>query len=480
MVFVIDRSGSMAGEKMAQARNALHFILSRLSPDDRFSVIGFDESLTVLSETLQYPDRQSLANARRFVDTLSADGSTNLEAAMQTGLNILARSEPRPDAPKMIIFLTDGLPTAGVTDIGLIADSVGRANQEVAARLHVFGVGYDVNTHLLDRLAAENGGSVTYVQPGENLELVLSDFYGRIANPVLTDVQVSFAGMTVSDLHPQPLPDMFQGSSLLLTGRYQADGSDVTVRVRGRVGAAQREYVYHFNLEQAGDHHFVPRLWATRQVGQLLDQIRVAGETPALIEELRGLGLGYGLVTPYTTFAIQAQSSGAASAENMLLYDNLLDLGRGSGQTAIQARVQNQMYQQTDQANLATGANIINASQRSLAQVSNQNIDLSLLQTQQTDEPLTLRWLEDNIKIDRHVTFGSAAYFALSDDPEARPYLQSGSNVVFAYNGEVIAVADPENPPQEQQADALPQNEQPGVISGVYNFIQQLFRDQRQ
>jgi Ca-activated chloride channel family protein len=479
MVFVIDRSGSMAGEKMEQARNALHFILSRLNPADRFSVIGFDEDITALSDTLQTPDRQSLADARRFVDALSADGSTNLEAALQTGLNILTRSEPRPNASKMIVFLTDGLPTAGVTDIGLIADAVGRANQEVAARLHVFGVGYDVNTHLLDRLAAENGGSVTYVQLGENLELVLANFYGRIANPVLTDVQVSFEGMSVSDLHPQPLPDMFQGSSLLLTGRYQADDSNVTVRVRGRVGAAQREYVYHFNLEQAGDHHFVPRLGATRQVGQLLDKIRVEGETPALIEEIRGLGLGYGLVTPYTTFAIQAQSSGAASAENMSLYGNLVDLGQGSGQTTIQARVQNQMYQQTDQASLATGANIVNANQRSLAQVSNQNIDLSLLQTQQTDEPLTLRWLEDNLKIDRYVTFGSAAYFALADDPEARPYLQSGSNVVFSYKGEVIAVTNPENPPQEQAYEP-PQNRRPRIISGVYHLIQQFFGNQRQ
>ncbi|MCG3212370.1 MAG: hypothetical protein FOGNACKC_06024 [Anaerolineae bacterium] len=479
IVFVIDRSGSMAGEKIEQARNGLHFILSRLNPNDRFSVVGFDDDISVLSDTLQGPNRQSLADARRFVDALSADGSTNLEAALQTGLNILARSEPRSDASKMIIFLTDGLPTAGVTDTGLIADSVSRTNQELVARLHIFGVGYDVNTHLLDRLAAENGGSVTYVQPGENLELVMTNFYGRIANPVLTDVQVSFEGMSVSEMHPQPLPDMFQGSSLLLTGRYQAGDSEVTVLVKGKAGATQREYVYHFNLDQTGGHDFVPRLWATRQVGQLLDKIRVEGETPALVEELKGLGLGYGLVTPYTTFAIQAQSSGAASAENMSLYDNLPDLGRGSGQATIQARVQNQMYQQTDQASLATGANIINAGQQSLAQVSNQNIDLSLLQTQQTDEPLTLRWLENNVKIDRRVTFGSAAYFALADDPEARPYLQSGSNVVFAYNGEVIAVVDPKNPPQEY-ADDSQENQQSRIISGVYNFVQQLFGNQRQ
>ena len=475
IIFVIDRSGSMGGEKIGQARNALHFILNRLNANDRFSIVGFDDYMTVLSDTLQSPDRQTLANARHFVDTLSANGSTNLEAALQTSLTILAQSEPRSNGSKMIVFLTDGLPTAGITDTGLIADLVGRANQDMAARLHVFGVGYDVNTHLLDRLAAENGGSVTYVQPGENLELVLSDFYGRIANPVLTDVTVSFEGMTVSDLHPQPLPDMFQGSSLLLTGRYQAADSDMTVRVRGQAGETQREYIYHFNLDQTGDHEFVPRLWATRQVGQLLDQIRVEGENPALVKEIRGLGLGYGLVTPYTTFVIQAQSSGAASAENMSLYDNLLDLGRGSGQISIQARVQNQMYQQTNQANLATGVNIINTGQRSLAQVSNQNIDLSLLQGQQTfDDPMTPRWIEDNIKVDRQVTFGSSAYFALVDDPVARAYLQSGPNVVFAYKGEVIAVIDPENPPHEQTYDQ-PKNFQPGIISGVYNFIQQFF-----
>jgi Ca-activated chloride channel family protein len=375
----------------------------------------------------------------------------------------------------MIVFLTDGLPTAGITETGLIADLVARANQDVAARLHVFGVGYDVNTHLLDRLAADNRGSITYVQPGENLEVVLSDFYGRIANPVLTDAQVSFEGMTVNNLHPQPLPDMFQGSSLLLTGQYQATGPTVTVRVRGQAGETQREYIYHFNLEQSGDYDFVPRLWATRRVGQLLDRIRVEGETPALVEEIRGLGLGYGLVTPYTTFVIQAQSDGAASAENMSLYGNLVDLGRESGQIAVQARVQNQLYQQTDQANLATGANIINNGQRSLAQVSNQNIDLSLLQTQQSvGDPITPGWIEDNIKIDRHVTFGSLAYFALASDPATRPYLQSGPNVVFAYQGEVIAVIDPENPPQEQSY-APPQNYQPGILSGVYNFIQQFW-----
>jgi Ca-activated chloride channel family protein len=477
IVFVIDKSGSMSGQKIEQARNALHFVLNQLNPNDRFSIIGFDDRLTSMSQTLQRVDRETLIDARYFVDSLSADGDTNLETALQAGLTILEQSESRSDASKMVIFLADGLPTAGVTDSGLIANLVAQTNERVGARLHVFGVGYDVNTHLLDRLAENNGGMVTYVQPDENLELVLSDFYGRIANPVLTDVKLSFEGMEVSDLYPQQLPDMFQSSSLLLTGRYQANSSTVTVRMRGRAGEEERNYSYEFDLDQTGDHDFVPRLWATRRVGQLLDQVRVNGENPALIEELQGLGLGYGLVTPYTTFIIQAQIDGAASVENMSLYGNLSDLGQVSGKTTIQARVQNQMYQETDQASLATGANIVNKSERSMAQVSNQNVDLSLIRQQETiDGPITPRWIEENIEVGRQVIFGSEAYFALADDPEARPYLQSGSNVLFSYKGEVIAVRDPANPPQEQiyYPSQNYQTEDKSLMGGVYNLIQEL------
>ncbi len=478
IVFVIDRSGSMSGEKIEQARNALHFILGQLNPDDRFSIVGFDDRLLILSQNLQRVDRQSLSEARRFVDSLSADGSTDLEAALQTGLSILDSSETRSDASKLLIFLTDGLPTAGLTDGGLIANLVSQANEQTDARLHVFGVGYDVNTHLLDRLAENNGGSVTYVQPGENLELVLSDFYSRIAHPVLTDVELTFEGMAVSELHPRQLPDMFQGSSLLLTGRYQAIDSTVNVRVQGRAGGQVQTYTYHFDLDQSGDYDFVPRLWATRRVGQLLDRVRVEGESPALVEEIQGLGLGYGLVTPYTTFVIQAQTEGAASAANMNLYGNRTELNRVSGETTIQARVQNQLYQQTDRANLASGANIVNNNQRSLAQVIGQSVDLTLLRGQQNlNGPLTQSWLEQNIKIDRQVTFGSEAYFTLADDPAARPYLQSGSNVIFTYQDEVIAVQDPEQPP-EAQTDHQQLNRQTrdaGVISGMLNFVRQLF-----
>ena len=174
-----------------------------------------DDRIGVLDNVLQPVGDGVLREARRYVDELSAEGYTDLEGALQTGLTILSRSEAR-GATRMVVFLTDGLPTAGITDDVLIAESIAQANAETTYRLHVFGVGYDVNTHLLDRLAADNGGTITYVQPGENLEAVLTGFYGQIAHPVLTDLAIEYEGMTVSELHPKALPDLFHGSNLFL------------------------------------------------------------------------------------------------------------------------------------------------------------------------------------------------------------------------------------------------------------------------
>ncbi|MFP4343747.1 MAG: VWA domain-containing protein [Anaerolineales bacterium] len=451
IVFVIDRSGSMQGEKMSQAQNALQFILGQLNPGDRFSIVAFDDRLEAFSSQLRPADGVSLREARSFVEALYANASTDIEGALQTGLGVFEQSEVRPGVPRLLVFLTDGLPTAGITDERLIADLIGSANAEVEARLHVFGVGYDVNTHLLDRLSGENGGSVTYVQPDESLETVLSNFYQRIANPVLTDVTLEFEGLVAEDLYPRQLPDLFQDSNLLVTGRYRAQDSEITVRVRGRAGERIREYVYTFDLEESRGYDFVPRLWATRRVGELLDRVRVEGESAALIEEIRALGLGYGIVTPYTTFVVAAQADGAASLENMSLYDRGSELNQAFGEVTIQARVQNQAYQGAAQANLATGANVVHQGRRSLAQIASQSIDLTLLQAYDPAEgPITDAWIAANVQVDRQVTFASEEYFALAADPAVRPLLQSGSNVIFEHEGEVIAVEDPDAPVAEQ------------------------------
>jgi Ca-activated chloride channel family protein len=483
VVLVIDRSGSMSGEKIEQARDALHFILGQLGEADRFSIVSFNDRPERLSGALLPADGQALAEARHFVDRLSADGSTDLEGALQAALQILGSTESQ-GALQVVVFLTDGLPTAGVTDDARIARLVNETNNRLEARLHGFGVGYDVNSHLLDRLAADNGGTVTYVQPGENLELALTGFYSKIARPLLTGIRVEFEGMAVEDLYPETLPDLFQGSGLLLTGHYRATAGSASVWVRGQAGGESREYVYHFDLEETGSRDFVPRLWATRRVGALLDRVRVEGETEALAGEIRDLGLGYGIVTPYTTFVIEGQADGAASAANMDLYSRS-GLNAVSGQITIQARVQNQMYQEAAQANLAVGANVSNVGRHSLAQVGVQQVDLSLLRDARLPMgALGDEWIEQNIKIDRTVKFGSDEYLALAAYPEARAFLQGGSNVVFSYQGHVIAVRDSDfmradaeigADPAEVESAVPPTESQRSLVDNVLLLAVRLF-----
>ncbi|TFG72924.1 MAG: VWA domain-containing protein [Anaerolineales bacterium] len=470
IVFAIDRSGSMAGEKIQQAQDALHFILDQLNANDRFSIVGFDDVFSTVADTLLPVNHANLTAAHAFVSRLYDRNGTDIEGALQVALGIMKDSESRVGASRMIVFLTDGLPTEGVTDPQRIIELVTHANRSGEARLHVFGVGYDVNTHLLDQLASNNGGSVTYVQPGENLEAVMSGFYERIAYPVLTDVTVEFDGITVSDLYPQQLPDLFESSTLLLTGRYQGDEQGTaTITIHGNANGERHTYTYTVKLGDLENSAFVPGLWATRRIGHLLDIIRLEGESASLVEEVRAQGMRYGLITPYTTFIITAQAEGAASAENMALYGNTSELNRASGQTTIQARVQNQSYQQATQVDLARGANVLNNNGQTMVQMINQTIDLNLLRDYQSmDQAVTDTWLKTNFKVDRQVIFGSDTYFTLAADPLARAFLQSGNNVLFMFKGEIIEIRDDDQPFASQADDTSIESPGPAPAYPVY------------
>jgi Ca-activated chloride channel family protein len=490
IVFVVDRSGSMAGEKIEQARQALQFILGQLGEEDRFAIISFDDRIETQAEALQPVTAQTIRRAQSYVAGLYERGNTDIEGALRRGLEMLPRlrggGQPRSEATAasshvrsgVIVFLTDGLPTAGVTDEAAIVDSVRLGNKAVGASIHVFGVGYDVNTHLLDRIAAQNHGAVTYVQPGESLERVLTTFYSQIAHPLLTDVEVEFEGLTVEDVYPRQLPDLFVGSSLALVGRYSTtDSAEAVVWLRGHKAGEAWEQVYNFDLTEVDDHPFVARLWATRRVGELLDRVRVERETAALVEETKALGLRYGIVTPYTVGVVQGQASGAASAANMQLYqqdldgDGRPDINQVSGAATVGARAQNLAYQQATQVGLAAGANVVNVGDKSAAQVGRYAFDLSLVADLGLDSlPVADEgWLEENV--DRTVRFASEEYFELAKDAAVNQLLQAGPNVVFEHEGEVIAVQA--DPPPTQQAPA-PQDvghQEPEKLGGFDSLL---------
>jgi len=305
LVLVLDRSGSMTGEKIAQAKEALRFILSNLNPDDRFAVVAFSDFCEALGTSLAPVTAEAVSQASSWAAAIEATGGTDIDAALRLAFSLFETN----DRPRFLIFLTDGEPTAGVTDPATIAKNA-KASNDTSARVFVFGVGYNVNTVLLDQLAQENRGTTNYVLPGENLEATLSAFYRKIASPVLADTALAFEGVTTYDLFPRVLPDLFRGTQLLVLGRYRESG-DCRVTVSGTAAGVATAYTTIQTFSGVDLRaSFLPRLWAGRKIAYLLDQIRLYGEKDELVNEVVSLSKRYGIITPYTSFLVDESVRG--------------------------------------------------------------------------------------------------------------------------------------------------------------------------
>jgi Ca-activated chloride channel homolog len=309
LVFVLDTSGSMSGEKIVQAKEALNFVLHNLNPEDRFAVVSFSDYPRAHSNKLLAVSQETRTDVTDWVSRLIASGGTNIDEALVTALSLFEDNE----SPHYVIFLTDGQPTVGKTDpLSIITDTY-RANT-AHARIFSFGVGYDVNTLLLDRLSQENHGTTVYVTPDENLEIAISSFYQKIAAPVLTSPEISIEGVNTYDRYPQPLPDVFRGSQVLFTGRYQT-GGEAKITLSGDVRGEEVYYIaQRLFPEVALDADFLPRVWAGRKIAYLLDQLRLYGETKEIVDEVIELSKRYGIITPYTSFLVE---EGPLSADQM-------------------------------------------------------------------------------------------------------------------------------------------------------------------
>jgi Ca-activated chloride channel family protein len=304
VVFVLDTSGSMKGAKIRQAQAALRFCIERLHEGDRFGIVQFATGERVFGEGIMPAGREQVASAHEFIDRLLPRGGTNIHDALITTLGLF----PPPGGDEtagisMIVFLTDGEPTVGITELGDIARSVQKVNKS-GVRLFVFGVGDEVNTHLLDTLARDNRGVSEYVRPGEDLEAQVSAFFRKVSEPVLSDVELACGHIEVSDLVPAVLPDIFSGTQLLVLGRYEDSGS-TAITLRGTVGGRQVSLIHEGTFPSEDlSQDFIPRLWATRKIGLLLNEIRLNGEDDELVEEIVRLSTEYGIMTPYTSYLV--------------------------------------------------------------------------------------------------------------------------------------------------------------------------------
>ena len=294
VVFVIDVSGSMDGQKLSQAKRAAAYVLERLGADDRFAVVAFSRSVRVFGDGLHSSD--DAGDAIEFVDNLDAGGGTNIDGALRQALGLVDSQRP-----STVLFLTDGLPTVGLEDIGGILQSANSVAPE-RTQLFAFGVGSDVDTVLLDGLAEAFVGSSHYVAEGEAIDSEVSRLFERISTPILTDIEITMSGGSTYDLAPSVINGLFAGSQALLTGRYEEAGA-LVVKVSGNTAAGEEQFVYELTLPETDmSDPTIAQLWAQRRVADLLTELRLEGYRESLVEEIVGIATRFGIVTPYTSY----------------------------------------------------------------------------------------------------------------------------------------------------------------------------------
>jgi Ca-activated chloride channel family protein len=299
ITFVMDTSGSMMGERIKLARESLRYCVQRLNPRDEFNVVRFSTDVEALFDTPQLASEGAVKKALDFVAGLEAIGGTAIDDALARALK---DGEGRGERPHMVLFVTDGHPTVGETEEPVIAQRAKAANK--GSRVFTFGVGDDLNARLLDRIAEEGQGTSDFVRDGKDFEVKIGGFFDKVANPVLADVALDLAAFGAFDVYPRRLGDLFKGQQLVVLGRYRAP-KEATVVLSGSVNGKKTAFEYRgaMTAEGAG-FDFVPRLWAIRKVGYLLEELRLRGEKAELKDEIVTLGKRYGIVTPYTSYLV--------------------------------------------------------------------------------------------------------------------------------------------------------------------------------
>src|SRR5947207_3396359 len=472
VVFVVDTSGSMAGAKLQQAKKALQFCVENLNTNDRFEIIRFSTEAESLFGKLSEADFEHRKRASNFIADLKPIGGTAIADALQTAFK--ARTE-KSERPFVIIFLTDGLPTVGTRNPDEIVADVKKAGDD--ARIFSFGVGSDVNTQLLDQIAEGTRTFSQYVLENEDLEVKVSNFYTRIKEPVLTNVHLEFGGgVRTSKLYPAQLPDLFKGDQLVVTGRYTVVAGvgdpgrgEVEAKLSGMANGREQTFTYKVKFDDSSND-YVARLWATRRVGFLLDEIRIHGETTELRDEATDLARRYGIVTPYTAYLIvededrrrvpiadrsmQSMSADApARAEVSKAWDGFKEKKDGADAVA-NARSQNAFkFAEQSGASINYGAA---ESLRGLALNAPSAPPESDRLTQYTRQSKFVngraffqngrQWIDanaQNLSKRQRVQFNSEAYFdLLKQHPEAAPWMALGQNVLLALDDTVYEITE--------------------------------------
>jgi Ca-activated chloride channel family protein len=443
VILVLDTSGSMDGEKIEQAKEASKYVLKHLNDEDRFNVIAFSTGLKRYALDLQPASRAQ--EALSWIGRMDALGGTNINLALLDALSMRDVNRSEMGRPLVIIFLTDGLPTEGVTEIDQIVANVGNTGTK-DLRLFVFGVGDDVNTILLDLLASENRGLTSYVRPEERIDEEVSALYAKIKTPVLTDIELDFGEVQVEEIYPPNPPDLFSGTQLTLTGRYRlpdAEAGRTTVILSGYVNNRFKDFSYRVDFNPDRDqqrNHFIPRLWAARKIGYLLSQIRLHGENSEWVDAIIQLSIRYGIITPYTSFLVEEHDIMAGEGVEEKAKDLVLEFAAPAvGAEAV------------DQADAESNLRSAESFYQPTMPQSESGEFYDMPEIQYVEDKTFLKqngvWIDtvyDPGTMDtKKIQFGSGVYFELlGTRPSWGRFMALGDHVIFVVEGTAYEVGD--------------------------------------
>ncbi|MEN8154298.1 MAG: VIT domain-containing protein [Acidobacteriota bacterium] len=458
--FVLDVSGSMSGEKLSKAKKALKFCVENLNPGDRFEIIKFSTEAESLFSKLEKVNIKSKREAKLFIDDLRAIGGTNIDEALDMALNVNISG----NRPYTIIFITDGKPTIGETNEERLLNKLKKRNIS-DTRIFTFGIGNDINTHLLDKLTRLTRAFRSYITPEEDIEVKISGFFTKIESPVLTDLKLGFGrGIKVRKVYPRGLPDIFKGSSIQIFGRYSGSGSSKIV-LEGRLANRNKKFIYEgdftgFSLSD----DFIPQLWGARRIGYLLDQIRLNGESKELKNEIIILAKKFGIITPYTSYLIvedekiQVRRRGLDRRHQVLApataeYDGFGKKSEGEFKSMQKKNGSNSVRASKEVQNLNKASNFAQSRQgeaRLIFKDKLGNLKNLARQFRNVQGRAVYNsgryWVDSQIQVEkpkknRKIQFAGKEYFDLLQVyPETAQFLALGKNVMFIYKGTLYEI----------------------------------------
>lgn len=311
---IIDKSGSMSGDKIIQAANAAKFIVNNLNPGDKFNIISFDTDIkSFRSKHVDYNIENQNA-ALEYISSLYAVGSTNISGAFDTAIPQFSVAEP--GTANIIIFFTDGEQTAGITDTDELIEHIDNliTQSEKQISLFTFGIGSYTNERLLTTIASNNNGISEFLKDNE-LEEVITDFYLMIKNPVLLNTKIAFSPDIIRELYPVRLPNLYKGQQMILIGRY-IEALDLETTLTGNAFSENVEYKYTTVLSDSNNIklQFLTKIWAKSKIDYLMEQYYQNTNNKSLADSIKAeiidISLSYGVYSQFTSFKANGGGGG--------------------------------------------------------------------------------------------------------------------------------------------------------------------------